>query len=313
MHIHISPACRLMIFAFNLVFIVKALPASHFTPTDDEPNSLLPDKELRSRDFGLSLLNSHVFNSGTYLHNSQDFPDHFALASASTDDTGSLFHDFDRPGADISSSRHEDLFGDLGLPSDSDDFSFADHTLAFNDPGSDPTNQAASPDLFAKENPGDSISASSSSSASLLTPDDNPLSDDFTILDSVNPGEGTVLGDDTALSAAHPVDVSLAPEDDSLFDHEGSAADVSLLGDDSTTNSVNSAEDTSSSVPGDTKGTLIASASKITAEGSTTPPSCSGQKTPACCLSAKAESGLTLPGYKSGCISCMCFSGISDR
>lgn len=250
---------------------------------------------------------------GSNLHSSQDFPDRLASASTSTDTSRSLFHDSDQPGADIGSSGHEDLFGDLGLAPGSDGFSFTDHTLAFNDLGSDSTSRAASPDLFTEDNPGESSSTSSTSSTTLLTSDDNPLSDDSTIPDSVKPGEGTTLGDYTALKPVEPANVSPAPEDDTLFDYEGSAADESLLGGGSTTDSVNSVEDTSSSVPDNTKSTLVASANKITAEGSTTPPSCTGQKTPACCLSAKADTGLTMPGYKSGCISCMCFPGISDH
>lgn len=313
MDIHIFPLRGLIIFFFNLVFIVKALPTSHFTSTDDELNPLFSPKEQSSGGVSSSLLNSNLFNSGSNLHNSQDVPDFLALASTSTDATQSLFHDFGQPGTDIGSSGNKDLFGDLGLPSGSEDFSLADDTLAFNDAGSDRTNQAASPDLFMEGNPGESSSTSSSVATTLLTPDDKPLSGDFTMPDSVNPGEGTVLGDDTTLNPAEPADVSSVPEDDSLFGHEDSAADASLLGGSSATDPVDSVEDTSSSALDNTEGTLVASAKKITLDGSTTPPKCPGQKTPACCLSAKADTTFTLPGYKGGCISRTCFSGVSDH
>lgn len=303
-----------MIFAFKLVFIVNALPTLHFPRTDDERNPLFSGEEQSSGGFGSSLPDSHQFNSGTDLHNSQDFPDLFASASTSTDASRSLFHDFEqKAGADRVSSGNNNIFGDLGLASDPDDFSLADHTLAFNDPGWDRTNQVASPDLFMEDHPGESSSASSFSSSALLTPDDKALSNDVNIPDSVSPGEGALLGDHAALNPANPVDVSSAPEDDFWLDHEDSPADISLVGGGSTTDPVNLVEDTSSSVPDNAKGTLIASAAnKISTEGSTVPPTCSGQKTPACCLSAKAETGVTLPGYKSGCISCMYFSGFSN-
>ena len=278
-----------MILVFNLILIVKALPASIFTPIGDEPNPLFSDEEQTPEGFDASLLDSHVSNSAFNLHNSPNVPDLLALASASastsTDVTESLFPNSDQPGTNIGSSGNKDFFGDLGLAPDPEDFSVPDDTLSLNDAGSDQINQGALPDLFSWDNSGESSSASPSVSFDLLTPEDKHLSDDATIPDSVKPGEGIVLGDDTLLNPVDSAKVSSVAEDDSLFDHGDSV------------------EDTSSSVLDNTEGTLVASAKNIELKGSTTPPNCPGRKTPACCLSAKAETGFILPGYKGGCVS----------
>lgn len=289
MHIHLFPLRVFIIFLLSLILIVKALPAGQFTRTDDEPISLFSDEEQTPEGFDSSLLDSHVSNSAFNLHNSQDVPDLLALASASastsTDATESLFSDSDQPGTDIGPSGNKDFFGDLGLAPDPEDFSVPDDTLSLNDAGSDQINQAASPDLFSWENSGESSSASPAVSSDLLSPEDNALSDDVKTSDSVKPGEGTVLGDDTLPNLVDPAEVSSAPEDDFLFDHGDPV------------------EDTSSSVLDNTEGTLVASSTPMQLDGSTVPPKCPGRKTPACCLSAKAQTGFTLPGYKGGCVS----------
>lgn len=299
MYIQTFPLRGLMIFVLYSALVVKALPASQFTPADDELNPLLSDKEQSSEGLDSALLGSDTSSLGTNLYNLQDSPDLLALASTSTDATQS--------GTEVSPSGNKDLFGDHGPSSDSEDFSLPDDTLAFNDAGSDQINQDASPDLFAGDNPGES-SSTPPFSPNLLNPDDKPLLNDFDIPNSANSGESTVLGDDTILNPVDLADASSISREDVLFDLGDSAADISLSGDSSSAGSVDSAEDTSSSVLDKTEGTLVASKELTTLDGST-PPTCSSRKTPACCLSSRAPGGLPpLPGYKAGCTPCMCFS-----
>lgn len=315
----------LPILVLNLALVAKALPVSHFNPTRGDVDSILSGTEPSSKGSDSALLESDVSSSGINLYSPEDSPDLLALASTQTDATGSLLHGSDQLGTETGSSGNGNLFGDLGPASGLGDVSLPDDTLALSNSGSDQPNLASSPDLFAGDDPGGSSSTLAYVPSNLLTPEDKPLPDGSSIPDSVNLVEDkSVSGDDIVLDSVNPAEATSLPKDDTLpkestlpkddtlpkdntpFNTVDPASNTFISGDGSITDSVNPAEDASSSGLDNTEGTLVASGKKASLEGSTIAPTCEGRKTPACCLT-KAE-GMTLPGYKDGCTSCTFFS-----
>ena len=310
MYIQPFPLRGLSIFLFSVVLVVKALPASHFNPIRDDSTWIFSRKEKSSEGFDPDLLDSDVSTASSNFYSPEASPDLFAFASTQPDSASSLFHDFDQPGIDYRSSGDYDIFSDLGPASEPMDYSLPDDTIALNDASFDQPNPAGSPDLFMDDKSGGSGS-SQSYAFSLLPFDEQSLSDGLSIPNSVNSVENSIFGDDalpgddTVLNPADPVKASSISDDDLLFDYGDQDSDMFLSGDSSTTDTMNSPEDIGSSVLDNTEGTLVASAANIQVEGSTVPPKCSPNKTPACCLSSKTPP-IALPGYRGGCQSCTC-------
>lgn len=166
--------------------------------------------------------------------------------------------------------------------------------------------------IFGDEDPGADMFLSGDSST---TGSVNP-SEDSSKTGSVNPAENsskenksktkttTLVENSSDTEPANLVDGSGNTQPANLAEGSSDTEPVNLMEDSGNTDSIYPAGDISSSPLDNTQGTLVVSGKNPSLEGTTSGPTCSGRKTPACCLSSTSER--TLPGYKNGCVSCTC-------
>jgi hypothetical protein len=256
----------------DLVATVNALP-SNFLSIRDDLFAELPKIEPSSGLPDSALQDSGTSGSGVGLYSPEDSTGLLALASTQADHDPTLPHDSKQLGPDISST--DNLYPAIALGSTSEPWglSLSDNTLGPSESSSNQPTIASSTDLFAGDNPGGSSSIESFNG-------DNP--------DGTNP----------ILAYTSP---DILPSDDIFGAGDGSTSDL-----------VDSTEDSSFSDQGNGEDLLLALGKNSGVDrGTNTAPTCSGRKTPACC-STKQPGGVSLD-QKSGCVSCTCtFLGVYD-
>lgn len=329
----------LILFVFELTFVVQALPSSHFKLSiRDDLGALVPATEPSSEGLDLTPLDSDVFSSGLNLNSPDGSVDLLALAPTQADSVQPLLPDPDQFGADTASSGQRLPFDNPGgSDSKPEESSLPSNTLGLGDTGSGQSDLANSLQLSVGDDPDGSSSTLAYTPSDILAPEgklppdggsipdpvasavDISRSGDVSIFaDPVDTAPGTSLsgdvgildsledtplsGDDKSFDPIDPAENAYLPDDDSPFGPVGPAANTYLSADGSISDSASPAEDDSFGLY-DTEGTLVASTKKAAEQGSTNTPTCSGRKTPACC-SSKSYGGLQ--GWQTGCIECMC-------
>lgn len=290
----------LILFVFNLAFVVKALPSSHFKSSiRDDLGAIGPETEPSSEGLDSTLLDADIFSSGPNLNSPDGSIGLLASASVQTDSVQPLLPDSDQIGTDTASSGQSLPFDNLGPASKPEEFSLPDDTLELGDTSSDHFDLASSPALFVGDDPDGSSSTLAYIPSDLLAPKDKLLPEGGSIPD---PSEDAFLSEDDKLfDSIDPAENAYLPEGDTLFDSVGPVADTYLSAG-IISDSASPAEDNSFGLY-DTEGTLVASREKATVEGSTTTPTCSGRKVAACC---STRSSGAFHDYKTECTECMC-------